>query len=256
MKTHITINDDYVIKTAEPATMRIEVEKTLKAREVARRCGLFTVPRVLEFDKSAGRAKFEFIPNLLNLRHAVNSELSSKSLMRTIGASLAVIHKDLTLPEEMKLPLPREYRRDCSEAYLHCDFGLANVQVIPGNHHPVIIDWQISPRFEKPATFGTRFFDLMWFVYDLFYRPVGRRRYKMAVGAQPLAREFLRGYFENSDYSCDLYGFKEYTISFINAKSAARKRGHHWKRRLQLIPSHIRLRKFINSVDFNDLKWC
>lgn len=254
MKSHISISDNVVIKTGATLAMRIEVEKTVRAREIADACGLFEAPKVLDFDESTGQAKFEFIPDLLNIRDVVDSEESSKPLMRTIGASLAIIHKNLMLPEKMKLPLPQEYREDCFEAFLHCDFGLANVRVTQGNHRPVIIDWQISPRFGAPATFGTRFFDLMWFVYDLFYRPVGRRRYAMAVGAAPMAREFLRGYFEGSGCGCDQALFKEYTKRFINAKSAARKQGFHCKRRLLLIPSHVRLRKFINSADFNSLK--
>jgi hypothetical protein len=251
MKSHITISDDIVIKTGEPKAMLIEVEKTLKAREIAEGCGLFTVPKVLDFDESAGQAKFEFIPDLLNIRDVVASEESSKPLMRTIGASLAVIHKNLTLPEEMKLPLPQDYRCEGFEAFLHCDFGLANVRINSDGQRIVIIDWQISPRLGAPATYGTRFFDLMWFIYDLFYRPVGRKRYAMAVPAEPMAREFLNGYFETSDCGCDQALFKEYTRRFIDAKKTARKHGHHWKRMLQLIPSHIRLRKFINSADFN-----
>jgi aminoglycoside phosphotransferase (APT) family kinase protein len=174
--------------------------------------------------------------------------------MRAIGASLAMVHRDLVLPEGMKMPLPQEYRMACSEAFLHCDFGLANVRLTPGNGRPVIIDWQVSPRLGTQATYGTRFFDLMWFVYDLFYRPVGRSRYKMAVGAAPMAREFLSGYFSACDSGCDMTGFKEYTQRFIDAKSAARKEGHHWKRQLQLIPSHIRLRRFINLDDPSDWK--
>lgn len=247
MKSHITINDNIVIKTSTVEAMRIEVKKTVRAREIADACGLFTVPKVLDFDESTGHVKFEFIPNLLNIRDAVDSEKNSLPLMTIIGTSLAIIHKNLTLPEEMKLPLPQEYHEDCFEAFLHCDFGLANVWVIPGNHRPVIIDWQISPRFNAPATYGTCFFDLMWFVYDLFYRPLGRKRYKMAVGAWPLAREFLNSYFRESH--CGLTGFREYAKRFVNAKSADRKKGHHWKRRLLMIPSHIRLSRFLAEFE-------
>jgi aminoglycoside phosphotransferase (APT) family kinase protein len=251
MKSHITINDDFVMKTAEPAALRVEVEKTVKAREVARRCGLFTVPMVLEFDKTAGRAKFEYIPNLHSIREVIVSEAGSKPLMRRIGACLAIIHKDLMLPEEMKLPLPREYQDRHSEVFIHGDFGLANVKINPEGSHIVIIDWQTPSHLGTSATYGTRFFDLTWFIYDLFYRPVGRERYKMAVPAAPMAREFLDGYFEASGYRCDPVVIKEYMKSFINVKKAVRKQGHHWKRRLQLIPSHLRLRKFINSADLN-----
>jgi len=60
----ITISGNILIKKGQPHIMRIEVEKTRRAYEIACRCGLFCVPKVLDYDDSTGTAQFEFILKL------------------------------------------------------------------------------------------------------------------------------------------------------------------------------------------------
>jgi hypothetical protein len=69
-----------------------------------------------------------------------------------------------------------------------------------------------------------------------------------------MAYEFLCGYFEASDFVYSRAQFQSYMKQFLEARLADRKSTGHWKRRLLLIPSHIRLRKFINSFDFSHVK--
>jgi hypothetical protein len=254
MNPYITINNNIVTKNGDPVTMRVEVAKLTRAYEIAERCFLFQVPKILDYNESTGHVKFEFIPDLQNLRNAITSEEMSKPLMKKIGAALAVIHKDLTLPKDMILPLPQAYTIEGTEVFLHGDYGLANIYLTPSNGRIVILDWQAVRKLEVPATYGSRYFDLMCFVYNLFYRPVGRKRYKMAVAAAPLAQEFLCGYFEASDFGYNHAQLQSYMKQFVAARLADRKTGGHWKRRLLLIPSHIKLRKFIKSYDFNHIK--
>jgi hypothetical protein len=254
MNPHIAIRDNVVIKTGHPAIMRVEVAKLTRAYEIAQRCHLFQVPKVLGFNESAGQINSEFIPDLHNLRNAVTSEEMSASLMKKIGAALAVIHKDLFLPKDMTLPLPQAYNVEGTEVFLHGDYGLANIYLTPSNGRIVILDWQAVRKLDVPATYGSRYFDLMCFVYNLFYRPVGSKRYKMAVAAAPMAQQFLHGYFETSDFVYDQIQFQNYMKQFLHARLANRKSGGHWKRRLSLIPCHIKLRRFIKSYDFNQVK--
>jgi hypothetical protein len=254
MNPYITISRDTVIKTGDPAIMRIEVEKIARAWEIAERCRLFQVPRVLDYNELTGQVKFEFIPDLCNLRDAVTTEEISRSLMKRIGAALAAIHKNLTLPQEMMLPLPKAYSLEGTEVFLHGDFGLANIYLTQANGNIVILDWQATRKLDVSATYGSRYFDLMCLVYNLFYRPVGRSRYKMAIRAAPMAQDFLNGYFETSDFAYDRVQFQGYMSQYLAARIDDRKSGGHWKRRLLLIPSHIKLRKFVRSYSFNQVK--
>ena len=50
----IQIGKNTVTKTTVPDLMRVEVEKTRRAFEIGRDCGIFRVPEVLEHDEVAG----------------------------------------------------------------------------------------------------------------------------------------------------------------------------------------------------------
>lgn len=243
----VTIANGVFIKTVDPATMRIEVEKTVRARAIAASCGIFEVPEILDYDAKSGRITFELMHDIHRLRDAVTSEHTAGPLMLTLGRALAIIHKNLTMPEDMVLPLPYEYAMPGSEVFLHGDFGPGNICVGSDGKRIVILDWQSSAKLGSPATYGSRYFDLTWMIYNLFYRPVKRPRYRMAVPAAPLAEELLRGYLEISDFGSD-NRLQDYMRQFLHQKIVARKEGG-WKRRLLLIPSHFQLRKFINALD-------
>lgn len=235
------------IKTADPTTMHIEVEKTVRARSIATSCGIFEVPEILDYDVESGRITFKLIQNIQNLRNAITSEQSARPIMRTLGRALAIIHKDMALPENMRLSLPYEYAMSGSEVFLHGDFAPGNVFVCSDSKRIVILDWQSSAKLVLPVTYGTRYFDLTWMIYYLFYRPVKRQRYQMAVPAAPLAEELLLGYIEISDFGTYNY-LQEYMLKFLRHEIVSRK-GKGWKRRLQLIPSHFKLRRFIDALD-------
>ncbi len=110
----------------------------------------------------------------------------------------------------------------------------------------VILDWQTARKLGEHITWGTRYFDLMWLVYNLFYRPVGRERYKTNLPAEHMAQQFLSAYFRTSDYCYNHEQFVQYMTNFVHNKLTDREKG--FKRRLLLIPSHIKLRRFINSL--------
>jgi tRNA A-37 threonylcarbamoyl transferase component Bud32 len=239
----ITICGDIVIKTGPPQLMRIEVEKTCRAHRISEQCGLFRAPKVLDYDETSGTAKFECIHNIKTLREVTASGRPPESFMEKLGQSLAIIHKDLKLPENMVIPLSKDYSLTGSEVFLHGDLGPCNVCVNANNFEIVILDWRTARKLGEKVTYGSRYFDIMWFVYNLFYRPLGRARYKAAVEAGPMAEEFLRGYFKTSDYA---YNHQE-LVNYMKRFLRVRKRGFHFKRQLLLVPSHIKLRRFIAS---------
>jgi hypothetical protein len=232
-----------VIKTGAAEAMRIEVEKTRQAHKISKQCGLFRVPGVLEYDKMSGTAKFEFIHNIKTLREVIACGRPPESFMERLGQSLAIIHKNLKLPDDMIVPLAKDYSQAGGEVFLHGDLGPGNVCVDTSNSQIVILDWMTARKLGEQPTYGMRYFDIMWFVYNLFHRPLGRERYKAAVGAAPLAQDFLCGYFGAGDYSFNHQEMVDYMEMFLHA----RKKVIHFKRRLLLIPSHIKFRRFIVS---------
>ena len=105
----VTICGDVVIKTGASQLMCIEVEKTCKAYAISQQCGLFRVPKVLDYDHASGTAKFEFIHNIKALREITASGWPPESFLDKLGRSLAVIHKELKLPDDMVIPLAKDY---------------------------------------------------------------------------------------------------------------------------------------------------
>ena len=104
----IQFEKNKVIKTADPALMRVEVEKNRKAFEIGKDCGLFRVPKVLEYYESKGIAVFEKIDGIEPFGNTVFSGRQSKSSIEQIGTSLAVIHQKLDLSRNMIVALPPE----------------------------------------------------------------------------------------------------------------------------------------------------
>lgn len=186
---------DTVTKTSEPNLMRVEVEKTRRAYEIGRNCGLFRVPEVLEYDEAGGTAVFERL-DVRPVSKAVNWGEPRKDFANVLGTSLAIIHRELILPENMRIPLQAELALPYQEVFLHGDLSVGNVCV--GTPWPpiVILDWQMTPLYGGKATFGTRYFDIFWFINNLINRPFFRFLFSNPVG--PAVEAFLEAYFEEA----------------------------------------------------------
>lgn len=242
----VRICDDVVIKTAHPDLMRVEVEKTSRAFEIGRDSGLFRVPRVLDFDESKGLAVFERLRDIQGIRDVVAFGRRCDPLVEIVGASLAAIHDKLVLPKDMIIPLPPEFAFSRSEVFLHGDPSLDNICV--GSHWPpiVILDWQMTKVHGGRSTYGTRLFDLMWFVNGLYYRPF--HRYLLSNPIAPVARRFLTSYFERAECPYGNEDLIVYIKQFFEAKLSQRRNNSNWKNRFLLAPSHASLRRFITSI--------
>jgi len=243
----ITICGDVVIKTGSPELMCIEVEKTRRAHEISKQCGLFRVPEVLDYDESTGTAKFEYLRDIRTLREVIACGAGAKSVMAKLGQSLAIVHKNLKLPENMVVPLPKNYCLAGTEVFLHGDLGLRNVCVSVNNSKIAILDWRTTEKLGEYATHGSRYFDIMWFVYNLFYRPIKRTRYQASSPAAPMAETFIHAYFSTTDYAYNHEEFVSYMKRFLDMRLSTRKNAGQFKRRLLLVPSHMKLRRFISS---------
>ena len=195
----LQFGENTVTKTAAPDLMRVEVEKTRRAYEIGKDCGLFRVPEVLDYDEDEGIAVFERLHKIESIYKVITWGKQYVALVEHLGASLAIIHRELTLPDDMCIPLPAEFALSHNEVFLHGDLTLDNVCV--GSSWPpiVILDWQFTTGYGGRATFGTRYFDIMWLIGNLIRRPTPRFLFSNPV--RPVAKAFMESYYQEAGLS-------------------------------------------------------
>ena len=99
--------DDIARKTGQASLLAVEAAKASRALEIGKDTGLFSVPKVVNLDAEAGVLEFERLGGLVTLLDlAVRKDRRLPELLEKAGRALAVIHAELTLPEEMKHELP------------------------------------------------------------------------------------------------------------------------------------------------------
>jgi aminoglycoside phosphotransferase (APT) family kinase protein len=187
---------EIIRKTGEPDTLAIEAAKASKAFDIGKDCGLFYVPEVINFDAKAGVLEFERLDGLVTLLDiAARKDERLLELLKKTGQALAAIHEKLVLPEQMKHELPAEWTA-CSDenVFIHGDFAGFNLCFDELSGRLVILDWNSAPLLGNVATYGSRFFDIIWFVIFIFY---GAPRCCLFNWDAPnMANAFLAGYAE------------------------------------------------------------
>lgn len=209
--SHIEMRTDTVIKTGRPDLLEIEVEKMRRAWAIGRRCGLFRVPEVLDFDKDAGRCVFERIRNMrpaTPLCKAIAWGKPYQDFAHKLGKAISVVHRELQMPKEMLHVLPDFFKFRDKQVVLHGDLSTKNVNVSMDRMGPtiVIIDWQMTPLYGGKSSYGTPYFDLLWFIANLVFTPYTRFLFSDPV--KPVVLSFIRGYFEETGlvFNSDLLG--------------------------------------------------
>jgi hypothetical protein len=246
----IKFRKNTVSKSSDPDLMRVEVEKTRRASEIGKRCGLFRVPEVLEYDRGKGVAVFERL-DIRPFSRAVRWGEERIIAARNLGASLAIIHSELFLPDDMCFSLPEQFVLPREEVFLHGDLGLYNVCSGPSRPHMVILDWQMSPLYGGRATYGTRYFDILWFIHDLMRCP--SIRLFLGNPVAPVAKAFIESYFKEAKLIYDPDDFKKYATRFfaeVRAKTRQQVRG---RGRLLLPFSRAILEEFMGSLRMIEL---
>jgi hypothetical protein len=212
----IQFREHTVTKTAAPSLMNIEVEKTRRARQISSKCGLFRVPAVLEYDEPAGTAIFERIQGIAPIEKTVPWGKQYDILAKDLGISLAVIHRELALPEEMRVPLPDAFALGRNEVFIHGDLTVDNVCMDRAGTQIVILDWQMTPLYGGQATFGTRYFDVFWFIGTLLNRP--KTRFLFSNPVAPVARIFMESYFQEAGLTYDTDEVSRYAKRFFEVE--------------------------------------
>ncbi len=244
--SNIYIGKDTVTKTSSPELMRIEVEKTLRASGIARQCGLFKVPEVIDYDESTGVAVFKKIFRITPIYELANGPGVVETIVEKIGRCLAVIHRELVLPEEMIIPLTPELDQPGERVFLHGDYNGSNVLISSDTDSIVILDWQMTSRHGGEATYGSRYFDVIWFLNYFLWTPMLHRLFREPVLG--MTKPFLKAYFQESGLSYDSIALSRYAKNFFSVKSPARIRQANWKTRLLLPRSYILTRQFLKFL--------
>lgn len=181
-------------------------EKTRRARDVAVASGLFDVPRVLEVDIDRGTVAFERVRDIVTLGRTPGlGGRDTADACRALGRALAAIHNELHLPAAMMRPLPPPWPAIHKSVCLHGDLTAANVCWNPQTRRVVIVDWATAPLIGETFTVGPPFFDVAWFVAQLFYGIPLRRQSFSRPGT--VASEFLNEYFANAQLGHEEYGY-------------------------------------------------
>ncbi|MBN2315978.1 MAG: hypothetical protein JXM79_18775 [Sedimentisphaerales bacterium] len=188
--------DDIFQKTGEPNLLAIEAKKAFRAFEIGRDSGLFSVPKVINYNTGAGVLEFERLNNLVTLLDmAIHKDQRLPGLLKKAGQTLAVVHEKLVLPDVMKNELPPEWMDPAGEnVFIHGDFACINVCFHEPSEELVLLDWSAAPSVGRTPTFGSRYFDVLMFVSSIFHGAPWRRA--LSWNAKEMAETFLRGYGE------------------------------------------------------------
>jgi aminoglycoside phosphotransferase (APT) family kinase protein len=188
---------EIIRKTGEPGAMAIEAAKASKAFDIGKDCGLFYVPKVVNFNAKTGVLEFERLNGMVTLLDmAARKDERLFELLKKAGQALAVVHEKLVLPREMKQELPAEWMACPSEnVFIHGDFAGFNLCFDESSGRLVILDWSSAPLLGRNITYGSRFFDIIWLVIFIFYG--APRRCLFNWDAQGMANAFLSGYAES-----------------------------------------------------------
>jgi hypothetical protein len=90
--------------------------------------------------------------------------------------------------------------------FIHGDFASINVCLHEPSGRLVILDWSAAPIIGRTPTFGSRYFDILWFIGCVFRGAPGMRFFSW--DANMIADIFLRGYAGISSINSER--FKEY----------------------------------------------
>ncbi|MHC4073182.1 MAG: BUD32 family EKC/KEOPS complex subunit [Planctomycetota bacterium] len=219
---------DIIRKTGESNLLAVEAAKASRAYEIGKDSGLFVVPKVVGFDIEAGVLEFERLNGLVTLLDlAVRRDRRLHELLGKTGQALGIIHRDLTLPEDMKHELPPGWMAAADEnVFIHGDFACINVCFHEPSGNLVILDWSAAPMVGRTPTYGSRYFDILLFVSSLFHGAPYRRI--LSWDSKEMADTFLKGYGESSAEvklnEFKSYSSKIYRLQRENIRHLARQR--------------------------------
>jgi hypothetical protein len=241
--SELIFTDNTVIKTTSPELMSIEYEKHKRAYEIGKESGLFRVPKIYEIDLNKGVMTLEYINNLTRFSSLL---FQTSDLTERVGRSLAVIHKSLSLSDEMISAIPDEIA-STDEVFLHGDFNGENVCIDKSDNSIVILDWQMTSVYGGKATYGSRLFDLIWFITYSFWEPKIKDIYSNR--AIQMANLFIDSYIDESNSSFEKKDIYRYAQDFFELELVKVAKNKSIKKNILLKYSLHLNKKFIKSMN-------
>lgn len=193
--------------------LEIEMEKCQKAARIGSKSGLFRVPAVVEFDRDAGVLDFEYIPNLVTLSEmVVRRSPKCDELATRAGRAIATVHQRLELDEELRTPLPPNWRIPNEESvFFHGDLSANNICVDTVTHELVLVDWSTGPMVGRQPTVGPREFDLISFVWHLIVAAPWKAT--LTWPGTHLSDRFISGYIETPGSTFSQSNWERYSVN-------------------------------------------
>jgi len=206
------IRGDALRKYVSPDSLGIELEKTERARHIGEQTGLFYVPRILGYDKKESFIDFEYLEDLHTVQKAAILQHTRLCAIYTrIGTALAAIHDRLTLPDEMKMPLPNQWLFSTEDnVFIHGDFTGKNVCYHEATDRIVLLDWSAARFVGERSTFGSRYFDITWFIYFLFHFMPAQS--VIRLNTKGMADAFIEGYITYNSACLKLKAFRSFHL--------------------------------------------
>lgn len=215
--------------------LKIELEKTKQSQLIGEQTGLFYVPEVIGFNEQESNIDFVYLDGLHTVQEvAISNGPQLINIFTRIGTALAAIHDNLVLSPEMKKNLPDEWMSsDEDNVFLHGDFTAHNICFHKASNRIVILDWSTADFLGGQHTYGSKYFDITWFIYFMFhFLPA---RYITRWNAKSMADAFLEGYTGDKQDRLDLSALRHFhlkTEKLKRKKFWSGGKNYSWYRRL------------------------
>jgi aminoglycoside phosphotransferase (APT) family kinase protein len=178
-------------------------------------------------------------------------------LVDNVAACLATIHENLRLPRDMHVPLPPGYSFPGPSVVLHGDLSANNVFVTTTEPRIVVLDWQASLVIGGQATIGTPYFDVAWFVSNIFGAMCAwNTASRCAKYAIPTATRYVNRYLIAAGRQNDVESVVCYLRQFFAHRFAQKIATHNPTRRwLYVVRNYYarrKIRQFVNNTELAD----
>ncbi len=237
-----------VVKTNSPARLRAEAYKTMQAHDIGADSGLFRAPKVLDFDEHRRRLVLERLRDITPLRLALRRTCDAHTLIDKVAASLALVHNQLELPKEMLVPLPNALTFPGTNTVLHGDLSVNNVFLT--RHEPglAILDWQTTQQVGGGATCGTPYFDVVWFISNVFRAMCTWDTLQQGKkDAMSAARRFMKHYLVCGNQQERVEDVVAYMKQFFPYRFKQTSSRRHWRKSVLAFPARRAVLQFINT---------
>lgn len=163
--------DNVARKSGPRHLLEMEHVKSSIARAIGEDTGMFYVPEVVNRDSQCGVIDFERIVHLRTIQDlAIRHDDRLLKIIERAGRSLALVHQRMTLRDDMQVMLPKQWSdRPDDNVFIHGDYTCANVCFDEESERLVIVDWSTASYLNSTGTFGSKYFDIMWFAASVYH---------------------------------------------------------------------------------------